>query len=162
MKSIFLTFTLTVFCLFNVFSQTVDLDDYEIYIGPTLIGKSDFLMNSKNVSAERLQKLEFKPITDGFKTAYFLNGNLYSKGEIKNHKENGAWIFWHANGKKAREGEFIDGKPNGMHQYWYESGQLKSNGNWKNGLYEGKWEMYDENGTVKTIQYYKDGKRIEQ
>ena len=161
MKKIFFTLTLTMFCFLNMFSQNINMDDYEIYIGEKLIGKSDFLKNSQNLSAEKSQKLEFKPITDGIKTAYFLNGNLYSKGEIKNHKENGQWEFWHSHGKKAREGEFIDGKPNGTHKYWYENGQLRGIGNWKNGIYDGPWEMYNENGKEKVIQNYKDGKLSE-
>ena len=161
MKKIFFTLTLTMFCFLNMFSQNINMDDYEIYIGETLIGKSDFLKNAQNIPTDKSQKLEFKPITDGSKTAYFLNGNIFSKGEIKNHKENGQWEFWHSNGKKAREGEFIDGKPNGTHKYWYENGQLRGIGNWKNGIYDGPWEMYNENGKEKVIQNYKDGKLSE-
>ena len=161
MKRLLFVISLTIFCSSNLFCQNINMDDYEIYISDTLIGKSDFFKNGQNLSSEKSQKLEFKPITDGNKTAYYINGNIYSKGEIKNHKENGYWEFWHSNGKIAREGEFSDGKPNGIHKYWYENGQLRGIGNWKNGIYDGKWEMYNENGTEETIQNYKDGKLIE-
>ena len=137
------------------------MDEYEIYIGDTLIAKSDFLKNGQSLTAEKSQKLEFKPIKDGNKIAYYLNQNIYSKGEIKNQKENGFWEYWHSNGKKAREGAFIDGKPNGTHTYWYKNGQLRGIGNWKEGIYDGEWEMYNEDGKEKVIQIYKEGKLIE-
>ena len=139
----------------------MDMDNYEIYVSDTLIGKSDFIKNGQNLPAEKAQKLEFKPITDGTKTAYYLNGKIYSKGEIKNLKENGFWEYWHLNGQEAREGQFVDGKPNGTHKYWYENGKLRGIGNWKNGIYDGKWEMYNEKGEDKVIQMYKDGKLVE-
>lgn len=161
MKKILLTLTVSILFFGNLFSQNLNLDEYEIYIEDTLICKNDFIRNGQNLSSERAKKLKFKPITDGDKTSYYLNGNIYSKGAIKNHKENGIWEFWHSNGVKAREGEFIDGKPNGTHKYWYENGQLRGIGNWKNGIYDGKWEMYSESGNDTIIQHYKDGKLTE-
>ena len=158
MKRILLTLTFSILAFGNLFSQNINLDDYEIYVGDTLIGKPDFIKNGQNLPPEKAKKLEFKPITDGNKIFYYFNGNIYSKGSIKNLKENGLWEYWHSNGQKAREGEFIDGKPNGTHKYWYENGQLRGIGNWKKGVYDGKWEMYNENGKDKIIHNYKDGK----
>ncbi|MBD3906857.1 hypothetical protein NAL32_13205 [Chryseobacterium sp. Ch-15] len=148
-------------CTFTTFnSQNINLDEYEIYIGDTLVAKSDFVKFSNTLTEERSKKLQFKPISDGAKKAYFFNGKLSSNGTIKNLKENGFWQYWHPNGKKAREGEFVDGKPNGTHKYWYENGDLRAIGNWKNGVYDGKWEMYQPNKEI-VIQVYKDGKLIE-
>lgn len=161
MKRILLTLALSLLTFGNLFSQNINLDEYEIYVGDTLIGKSDFVKNGQNLSPEKAEKLQFKPITDGNKISYYFNGTVYSKGLIKNHKENGIWEYWHCNGIKAREGEFIDGKPNGTHSYWYENGQLRGIGNWNIGIYDGKWEMYNEDGKEKTIQDYKNGKLIE-
>lgn len=162
MKQIILTLTFLILNIGNLFSQNINLDEYEIYMGDTLIGKSDFIQNGQNLPPEKANKLEFKPKTDGDKTSYYFNGNIYSKGLIKNHKENGTWEYWHSNGVKAREGEFIDGKPKGIHKYWYENGQLRGIGNWKSGVYDGKWEVYKENGEDKIIQNYKDGKLIKE
>ena len=160
MKEILLTLTFSIIAFGNLFSQNINLDEYEIYVGDTLIGKSEFIDNAQNLSPQKAQKLQFKLKTDGLKTSYYYNGNIYSKGLIKNNLENGNWIFWHSNGEKAREGEFFEGKPNGTHKYWYENGQLRSIGNWKLGVYEGVWEMFDKNGREKLIQNYKDGKLI--
>lgn len=161
MKGILLTLTLSILTFGNLFAQNINLDEYEIYLGDTLIGKSEFVEYGQNLSSERAEKIQFKPITDGNKTFYYFNGNVYSNGLIKNHKENGTWKYWHSNGIKAREGEFIDGKPNGTHKYWYENGQLRGIGNWEIGVYDGTWEMYSEDGKDKIIQNYKDGKLVE-
>lgn len=160
MYKIFLTVFLTIFANKFCYAQNINLDEYEVYRGNTLIAKHDFAKNSSSLNETEAKTIEFKPITDGLKKAYYLNGNLYSSGRIENLKENGIWEYWHPNGKKARKGEFINGKPNGTHEYWYENGNIRGVGNWKNGVYDGIWEMYNEDGKEKTIQNYKDGKQI--
>ncbi|MGU3375301.1 toxin-antitoxin system YwqK family antitoxin [Chryseobacterium sp. M5A1_1a] len=156
--------SLTLFLLFLTnlmcYSQNINLENYDIYLGDTLIAKQDFIKNSQSLNKEQAGKIQFKPITDGIKKAYFLNGKLYSQGKIENLKENGIWEYWYENGQIARKGEFINGKPNGTHEYWYENGTLRSIGNWSNGTYEGKWEMYSEDGKKKIIQNYKNGKEV--
>lgn len=130
MKKEILVFIIIILSSSRLYSQNIDLVDYEIYINDSLISKSDFMMNSQNLTEEKTKSLEFRPITDGDKIAYYLSGKLYSKGTIINRMENGNWEFWHPNGNKAREGEFIDGKPNGIHKYWYENGALRGIGEW--------------------------------
>ncbi len=164
MKSMCKSFLIFVFIfstLIKVNAQNINLDEYEIYINNTLIEKSDFLKNSNNLTEEQSKTLEFKPISDGTKKFYFMNGKVSSIGKIENKKENGIWEYWHSNGNKAREGEFIDGKPNGTHKYWFDDGSLRAIGNWKNGVYDGKWEMYKVEGKDKVIQFYKVGKLVE-
>ncbi|MHA6697169.1 toxin-antitoxin system YwqK family antitoxin [Chryseobacterium sp. A321] len=161
MKSRLLIFAFTILVSSNLFSQNINLDEYEIYIGDTLIAKSEFLENGQFLPAAKAERLEFKPIKDGHKSVYYLNGKIHSKGEIKNLTGNGIWTYWHSNGEKAREGEFVNGKPNGTHEYWYETGQIRAIGNWKNGIYDGLWEIYSKDGKGKEIQNYKEGKRIE-
>ena len=53
MKKILLTLTLSILTFGNLFSQNINLDEYEIYVGDTLIGKSDFLKNGQNLSPEK-------------------------------------------------------------------------------------------------------------
>lgn len=158
---LFVIFFLIFSTYIKINAQNINFDEYEIYINNTLIVKSDFLKNSNNLTEQQSKTLEFKPITDGIKKTYFLNGKVSSIGKIQNKKENGIWEYWHSNGNKAREGEFIDGKPNGTHKYWFDDGSLRAIGNWKNGVYDGKWEMYKIEGKEKVIQLYKDGKLVE-
>ncbi|SDJ56153.1 toxin-antitoxin system YwqK family antitoxin [Chryseobacterium jejuense] len=155
-----LTSILVLFMSTIYYSQNINLDEYEIYLGDTLISKQDFMEHNKALSEEQAKILQFKPITDGLKKAYYLNGKLSSSGKMENLKENGIWEYWHPNGQKARKGEFINGKPNGQHEYWYQNGNPRAIGNWKNGVYEGKWEIYNEDGTQKIIKSYENGKEV--
>ena len=142
--------------------QNLNLDEYDIFIGNTLINKTDFIKNGKSLSSERAKLLTFKPITDGHKKIYYLNGQLSGQGEIKNKKENGLWIYWHENGQKAREGSFDEGKRTGTHTYWYPNGNLRGVGNFKNDKYDGKWTMHKEDGSETIEQFYKDGALVKQ
>jgi antitoxin component YwqK of YwqJK toxin-antitoxin module len=142
--------------------QNLNLDEYDIFIGDTLINKTDFITNGKSLNSERTKRLTFKPIADGQKRFYYLNGQLSGQGEIKNKKENGLWTYWHDNGQKAREGSFDEGKRTGTHTYWYPNGKLRGVGNFKNDKYDGKWTMYNEDGTETIEQIYKDGELVKQ
>lgn len=138
MYRLVLTLLFVTFGLTNIFGQNLDLDKYDIYLNDTLIAKSDFIKNGNTFSENRFKGLVFKPITDGKKKAYYLNGKLYSVGEIKGSKMNGFWTFWYKNDVKAREGNFINGKPDSTHKYWHKNGQLRGVGDWKMGVYDGE------------------------
>ena len=142
--------------------QNLDLKKYDITINDTVIDKYDFINNGKKLDSTRLKHLVFKPISDGYKKIYYLNGVLSGQGEIKNGTEDGFWTYWYDNGKKAREGNFVQGKSEGTHKYWFPSGQLRAIGNFKNGKYDGKWAMYKEDGSANTEQNYKDGEPVKE
>ena len=144
------------------FGQNLNLDEYDVFIRDTLINKSDFIEKGNTLDSARLKHLSFKPIADGQKTFYYLNGTFYAEGEIKNKKENGSWIYWHENGKKARRGNFLDGKREGTHTYWYPNGKLRGIGNFKNDKYDGKWIMYNEDGMQISEQIYKDNALVKE
>ena len=152
------------FVLFSLFAsgQNLDLNKYDISINDTLINKFDFIKNGKSLDSTRLKHLVFKPISDGYKKIYYLNGQLYSQGEIKNGKEEGFWTYWYDNGKKAREGNFIQGKRDGTHKYWFPDGRLRGEGVFKNDVYDGKWVMYKEDGSGSVEQTYKNGELVKQ
>lgn len=141
----------------GVMAQQQNNVDYEIYVSDTLILTSDFLEKKDALSEEWLSRVTFKPSTDGYKKAYFINGQLASTGEILNGAPTGVWTIWHPNGVKAREGEFIEGRPHGTHHYWYNNEKLRAIGQFNNGVWDGKWEMYNEEGGEQVIQYYKEG-----
>ncbi|MDB5256020.1 MAG: hypothetical protein JWM14_715 [Chitinophagaceae bacterium] len=152
---------ITLFLLSNLtFAQTMNLDEYEIYLNDTSICKSAFLEKAKDLDSTRLKNLSFRPITDGQKTIYYLNGSLYGKGEIRNKKEKGFWTYWHDNGQKAREGSFTLGKREGTHTYWYPNGKIRGIGNFKHDVYDGEWIMYKEDGSDTIRQFYKKGKLV--
>ena len=56
------------------------------------------------------------------------NGQVKSKGEIKDGKYDGKWTYWYENGQKKSEGSLKDN-----YTTWYENGQIESEGNWQDG-----------------------------
>lgn len=150
--------------LFSLFArgQNVDLEKYDVSINDTLISKIDFIKNGNRLDSTRLKHLTFKPISDGYKKIYYLNGQLYSLGEIKNGKEDGFWTYWYDNGKKAREGNFAKGKREGAHKYWLPDGRLRAEGTFKNDKYDDKWIMYKEDGSGSVEQTYKNGELVKE
>ncbi len=142
--------------------QNLHLEEYEIYIGDTIINKTDFLKNGEKLDNVRLALVSFKPIADGQKRIFYLNGQISGEGKIKNKKETGLWVYWHENGRKAREGNFNKGKRIGKHTYWYPNGKLRAVGHFKNDAYDGKWTIYTEDSTEVIEQIYKNGKLITQ
>jgi hypothetical protein len=147
---------------FPVFAsaQIIDLNKYDIIISDTLISKSDFLEKYNLLDSIQLKRFHFRPTSDGYKKVYYLNGKLYSEGNVKSGKENGFWVYWHENGQKAREGHFLDGKREGIHKYWFLNGRLRGEGGFKNDKYDGKWVMHKEDGSEMVEQVYKNGELV--
>jgi len=161
-KTTFFIFAISFLVTIALHGQNLNLDEYDIFIGDTLINKADFIKNGKSLDSTRAELLTFKPITDGQKKIYYLNGQLSGQGEIRNKTENGPWTYWHENGQKAREGSFDEGKRTGTHTYWYPNGKMRGIGNFKNDKYDGKWTMYKEDGSETIEQFYKDGELVKQ
>ena len=92
----------------------------------------------------------------------------------KQGKEQGEWIFFHANGKKWTQGEYKDGvqvglwrmwnnagdllqeyyADNGPFKSWYPNGTMESKGEIVNGKREGEWSFYYINGQLFKISHY--------
>mgnify|MGYP001475570428 CR=1 FL=1 len=113
----------------------------------------------------------------------YTDGQVKSKGNIKNGKLNGKVTTWYEDGQIWSEelyiegnlGEktrysyfedseiksklhFINSKLEGNSTYWYENSQIFSDGNYKDGKKNGKWTSWYENGMKMSERNYKDGK----
>ena len=113
----------------------------------------------------------------------YINGQVKSKGTIKNGKLNGKVTTWYEDGQIWSEelyiegnlGEktrysyfedseiksklhFINSKLEGNSTYWYENSQIFSDRNYKDGKKNGKWTSWYENGMKMSERNYKDGK----
>ncbi|MEL7498805.1 MAG: hypothetical protein AAFN77_14450 [Planctomycetota bacterium] len=54
------------------------------------------------------------------------NGNRKTVGFYnENGKRNGRWIWWHPNGMKQFEGTYDEGQPIGIWRSWFDDGQLR-------------------------------------
>ena len=93
----------------------------------------------------------------------YINGQVKSKGEIKDGKNDGKWIWWHENGQKGLEKNYKDGKLDGKVTGWYNhiglDGQIWSERHYKDGKKDGKWTRWHESGQIWSEKHYKDGKK---
>ena len=77
---------------------------------------------------------------------YEVNSNTPFTGSVMEYYENGQL--------KSRE-NFKDGKEEGLSEYFYENGELEFGGNLKEGKEDGLWEIFYENGQLKSRENYK-------
>ncbi|MGY0392000.1 toxin-antitoxin system YwqK family antitoxin [Bizionia sp. KMM 8389] len=92
-------------------------------------------------------------------TFYASNGNVISKGNMRNKTYIGTWKYYHSDGKTVMtlENYNIKGLLEGERFIYYPNGQVAEKANYINGLLEGVTTNYDEDGTVIKIQNYKQG-----
>ena len=106
----------------------------------------------------------------------YLNGQVKSKGKIKDGKFDGKSTWWYKNGQKGLEKNYTDGKLDGKVTWWYGyyigdniittlyndiklDGQIWSEGNYKDDKLDGKWITWFESGQIRSEKHYKDGKK---
>ena len=87
-------------------------------------------------------------------------GNITSKGNYLNGKENGKWISRTPGNVLMAEVEYKDGILNGKFINYYGNGQIKTTGLYKNGKEEGWWEYYHAHkGLIKEV-YFEEGIKL--
>lgn len=90
---------------------------------------------------------------------YFLpDGHTFCRGNYKNGKKCGEWIFFEKN-KICAIGKFINGLKDGDWQFLYPSGQMIGVGKYVKGCRDGNWVGFYENGAIRTTQMYNNGKK---
>ena len=78
---------------------------------------SALLLIASNVFANDLP-------TDGVFQINHPNGKLYLKGELKNDKKEGTWVFYCDNGQLQAVEKYSGGSPVGVWKYYMEDGSL--------------------------------------
>ena len=73
----------------------------------------------------------------------------------------GSVEYYYENGQLESRGNLKDGKEDGLWEYYYENGELEDRGNYKDGKEDGLWEKYYENGELENRENYKDGEIVE-
>ena len=91
----------------------------------------------------------------------YLNGQVKSKGKIKDGKFDGKSTWWHENGQKGLEKNYKDGKLDGKLTRWHVDigldGQKKREENYKDGKLDGKLTWWYKNGQIELEKNYKNG-----
>ena len=90
----------------------------------------------------------------------YINGQVKSKGEIKDGKFDGKWTFWSEIGQKGLEKNYKDGKLDGKSTWWYGhiglDGQIRLEKHYKDGKKDGRVTSWYENGQILSEEHYKD------
>jgi antitoxin component YwqK of YwqJK toxin-antitoxin module len=94
---------------------------------------------------------------DGPYEEYYENGQLKTRGTIRDGEVEGRWEDYYEDGQLKTKGTMKDGEPDGPYEHYDENGRLMTKGTMKDGEVEGPWEEYDENGQLMTKRTYRAG-----
>ena len=90
---------------------------------------------------------------------YYEDGQLMTKRTYKAGGYDGPYERYDENGQLQMKGTYKDGVVDGWTEEYYENGRLKTKGTYTGGYLDGPWEEYYENGRLMTKGTYKDGDR---
>lgn len=118
--------------------------------------------NHKHIRKELYFVLKNKPsVLDSIYTSYFHNGRVKVKGNYRNNKANGLWVYFYENGEVKMRGLLRDNLNEGLWTFYFENGNPIMEGQMEKGKKEGEWKYFYENGNLKTSGIYlhdqKDG-----
>ncbi len=87
---------------------------------------------------------------EGEFTEQWLEGakGIKSKGQYKNGKKNGLWVYEHKSGKKEKEENYINGVLNGSYKTYSDNGKLYETYEYTNGDKNGPYKLYRYNTDV--------------
>jgi len=92
------------------------------------------------------KKAEIVPLNTNLLMEYM--EKFYGKGNYKNGKKVGKWIWYQDDGTIEMEGNFKDGKTVGKWTWYYRNGQIKMEVFFTEYEKITKWIKYDEDGNV--------------
>lgn len=102
--------------------------------------------------------LDARGLEQGIWKEYHPNGEIKSKGEYKDGKRIGEWIFYYPNNKIEQKGKYDKkGRAVDIWKWYYESGNILREENYVNGLLEGPMTEFNDSGKVITKGEYLEG-----
>lgn len=114
------------------------------------------------IPVEKIIPADQKPKTktDGEFIEYHPNGNIKTKGLLKNGKRTGVWISYFINGKVQSESKFDKGKLNGKTAAYYPNGNVQYMGLYINNKKDDLWFFYQEDGSYLKEVLFKNGDKV--
>jgi antitoxin component YwqK of YwqJK toxin-antitoxin module len=130
------------------------------------------------------EEIYYNGLLDGLMTEYDTEGEVITKGEYIEGREEGEWYYragdnettgsyadgtrnglWKyydipGEGKQKVlrfEGRFIEDNPHGRHTYYWDNGNRKEEGEYQMGRKEGEWVIYSYDGLPFIIVSYENG-----
>jgi len=90
-------------------------------------------------------------------TTWYPQNKIQMKGEYKDKKRDGKWIYYYENGNIWSEGFFKNGKSDGKRITHYENGTVFYEGYYEEDRRVGIWKFFDEKGKLlKSVDYSKE------
>ena len=121
-----------------------------------------FPILSGSIPVEKIIPADHKPKTktDGEFIEYHPNGNIKTKGLLKNGKRTGVWISYFINGKVQSESKFDKGELNGKTAAYYPNGNVQYMGLYVNNKKDDHWFFYQEDGSYLKEVVFKNGNKV--
>jgi|TARA_B110000438_G_C15628316_1_gene569769 antitoxin component YwqK of YwqJK toxin-antitoxin module len=115
-----------------------------------------------NIPVEKIIAVDqtSKNITDGEFIEHHPNGNIKTKGLLKNGNRTGIWTSYFVNGKVQSESKFDKGKLNGKTAAYYPNGNVQYMGLYINNEKDDLWFFYSEDGSFEKDVLFKNGEKV--
>jgi len=84
-------------------------------------------------------------------TTWYPHNKIQMKGEYKDKKRDGKWIYYYENGNIWSEGFFKNGKSDGKRILYSKNGKIFIEGYYQDDRPVGVWKYYDEQGNLLRI-----------
>lgn len=94
---------------------------------------------------------------NGMMTTWQNDGKLISTLSYKDGQLHGICTYFNTDGVKMSSGTYRDGKENGVFTLFYPSGKIQAKTTWKDGKQDGAYEVWWENGKRAKLGQSKDG-----
>ncbi len=98
-----------------------------------------------------------KGIKNGEFSVSKLDGSLRMKGNIRNNRNEGIWIYYFDNGQIECKGVFKKDLAENKWEYYYPNGKLKETGKYYKGKRIGEWILYDKYGRINERRFFRNG-----
>ncbi len=115
------------------------------FLGPQLryVGKDDW-WNAEPAILETVGE----ELQHGQTQEWWPNGQIRLRGQYRQGKRVGLFVWWHQNGQKQIQGLFVKGLKTGRWTWWHPNGIKAIEGNYQEGVEEGTWVWLNEAGEI--------------
>jgi antitoxin component YwqK of YwqJK toxin-antitoxin module len=93
-------------------------------------------------------------------TYWYENGQMASRGRLRDGQRDGGWTYWYENGAKMQSGACHADLEQGPWTYWNPDGSLSGEATYKDGELDGRQVFYEADGAMR-IEQYRNGEPVD-
>lgn len=154
MKYTTIILLLSLFIQYNLYSQNIEEDIYEI-------DKRKNITNEKGSIIFYTSKEPFLSLLIDTSKQYYWYSNhriYHSYGAIGGQALDGKYVHYYRAGSLAESGFFVHGLKVGAWVKWHSNGRIKEIVNWKSGIKSGNFSIFHASGAILLKGHYRNGK----